>query len=184
MQLLYRLFGAMLLSCFMFTSPAAAQDSSYVAKNNRPSGTQLAVVYIGAESCGPCHLPENKQAVKEMKMAFSKVARERGWSFKVVGVALDWSTQVGYEFLRDNGEFDEMIVGNNWTNLAAEEYIWRPDDVRAAIPQVVLYKQDVEPGQTAIEFGERYDVKPLSMEELREWLEEGASWEALTTPAE
>ena len=116
-----------------------------------------------------------------MKTAFEKVADEQGWSYKVVGVALDWSAQVGYEFLKGNGAFDEIIVGNNWTNLAAEEHIWKADDVRPSIPKVIVYKQDVQRGQTGIEFSDRYDFKPLSLAEIRKWLKEDGSWEALPT---
>lgn len=169
-----------LLSCLVLTSTTAAQNNLYEPRTEPPDGTELVAVYLGAEWCAPCHLPENIQAVEDMKMAFREIADDHGWSFKVVGVAVDWSIEDGYEFLRKNGDFDEVILGNNWTNLGAATYIWKAEDVWAAVPQIVVYKQDVIQTGSGIEFSDRYNVKRFQMEELRNWLESGASWDALS----
>lgn len=166
--------------CFAFINDTVAQDRIYEARQESPNGTQLVAIYIGAENCGPCHKPENIQAIENMKVSLSKISDQNGWSFKVVGVALDWSPEVGYNFLQKNGEFDEMVIGNSWGNLAAETYIWKADEVLAMIPQVVIYKQDIGRGNNGIEFEDRYDFKRLKMNELTEWLKNGSSWEELT----
>lgn len=173
------LLYTMLVSNFMLTNSGFAQNDHYEARHENPNGTQLVVTYFGAENCAPCHKPENIQAIEDMKVVFSNIADEHNWSFKVVGVALDWSPEIGFKFLKKNGDFDEMIIGNSWGNLAAETHIWQIDDIFAAIPQVVFYIQDVRHGDKGIEFEERYDFQRLSMRELRKWLKEGASWEVL-----
>jgi hypothetical protein len=176
----YLLCFIVMLSCLMLTGRAAAQGNSYEPRTEAAEGTQLVAVYLGADWCGPCHLPKNKQAVKKMKTVFSEIADEHSWSFKAVGLALDWSIEDGYEFLQENGAFDEVILGDNWRNLGVETYIWSADEVQAAIPQVVVYKQEVNQTESGIEFGERDNVKRFSMEELRDWLEAGASWNSLS----
>ena len=172
-------FSLLLLSVLLF-SKTNAQDSAYEARNDQPDGTQFVAVYIGAENCGPCHLPENMEAVELMKNKFSMIADDHGWSFKAVGIALDHSTEIGYNFLQKNGEFDEMILGNSWTNIGSELFIFGADDVFPAIPQIVLYKQDVTRNRGLIEFSERYGVQRIMLGELRSWLEDGAKWEAIS----
>lgn len=174
------LISVLLLSCFIFTGFAKAQEAArYEPRDTRPEGTQLVAVYMGGHDCAPCHDPENKQLVREMKSSLSEVADEKGWSFKAVGVSLSYGVQEGYDFLGENGKFDEIIVGNNWTNLAGETHIWRVENGRPAIPHVIVYKQEVELKETGIEFGERFDVKRFSLSDLHEWLEEEGSWEEL-----
>jgi hypothetical protein len=154
-----------------------AQDSRYRAAHATKDGQYLVAVYIGAQSCGPCHLPENIAAIERLKVTLSRMSKEQGWHFRVVGVALDHDVEEGYRFLRANGEFDELVVGGSWINLGAESHIWARPEVAAVIPQVLLYKQVIDQGGDGIAFGDRKNVTRLFLRTVRDWLDSDGSLE-------
>jgi hypothetical protein len=152
-----------------------AQDARYRPAHATNDGEYLVAVYIGAQSCGPCHLPENIAAIERLKVTLARMSIDRGWHFRVVGVALDHDVEEGYRFLRANGEFDELVVGSNWINLGAESHIWSLSEVAAVIPQVVLYRQVIDRGDGGIAFGDRKYVSRLFLRTVRDWLDSDGS---------
>lgn len=173
------LYLGILMYTISGTANLAAQKKQYEPVYELPDSTQLVAVYIGAETCGPCHFPETKQAVEDMKVALAGIAKQKGWSFKAVGVSLDWDPQIGYKFLQENGKFDEMIIGRNWANLGAETYIWQADEVYPAIPQVIVYQQEVKRGQNGITFSKRSEFRRFMSNDIQKWLRDGSPPEFL-----
>ena len=153
---------------------AAAQDTTYTPSYETPEGKEQVLVYIGAESCGPCHLPEMKEAVRDLKVLLAERAAENGWDFATMGIALDWEVAVGYEFLQEVGPWDEVIVGKNWTNLGASEFIWQNPATEPAMPQVMLVEREVHDGDRQMKVGGYEVLEHRAGSELLEWYEEGA----------
>src|SRR5262245_1104475 len=70
----------------------------YTPANKLPNGREIVAVYFGANSCGPCHSPAVKDAVRKMKDLLSAEAQKSGAAFSVVGVANDWDQTVATKF--------------------------------------------------------------------------------------
>ena len=148
------------------------QDSAvYSPKLQLPAGPQVVVVYIGTTYCGASRDAELKAAIRRMKPLIARQADSLHVALSITGVALDWPADSGVAYLKSLGAWDEMIVGNNWVNLGAEHFIWRETNVRANIPQVVIYHRDVRPGKEGITFGpSRRAVRIIGVQPVIEWV--------------
>lgn len=45
------------------------------------------------------HKPETKQTIKDMKLPFTEISDQKGWSLKEVGALLNWSQKLGEKFI-------------------------------------------------------------------------------------
>lgn len=152
----------------------SVQAFGQTADRDLPKGKELVAVYVGAKSCGPCHLPATKAAIAQMKTLLSAYAAKHGYAFSAVGVSTDWSTADGVAFLNDNGPFDQLVVGGNWTNLAAEHYIWRDDSAEPAMPQVIVLERTVTPGERIAFSSPRVLRRVSGAAEIPKWVNAGA----------
>src|SRR5262245_27191236 len=124
-----------LLIAAIASSPLAAQVD-YHPLHKLPNGKEIVAVYVGAQTCGPCLLPEVKDAVRYMKDKVAVQAFKQKAAFSAVGVAQDWEIRVAAEFLQPLGPWDQTVLGGNWTNLAVEQYMLRDSTARLAMPQI------------------------------------------------
>ncbi len=155
-------------------------ESEYIPRYRRENGPQLVMAYVGSSTCGWSNTPGLPHAVESIKLQLAKYAKERGWSFKAVGVALDWSPELGFEHLTKFGRFDEISAGYNWGNTFAARYLWSDDTTEPMTPQVLVYKRFyVAPKDSTDElyFGERDRLllvtKP-GRQAIVEWADSGA----------
>jgi hypothetical protein len=154
---------------------AALPLSAQTADRDLPKGKELVVVYVGAKSCGPCLLPATKAAVVEVKRLLAATATTRGSAFSAMGVSTDWSTAEGIAFLADNGPFDQLVIGGNWANLAAEHFIWRQPGAVPAMPQVIVMERTVMAGESGVTFTTpRMLHRVFGWDEIQKWAEAGA----------
>lgn len=168
-----RLYSVVLSSC-LFVSALSAQAAPYVPSTDLPNGRQILAIYLGANSCGPCHNPAVKEAVHAMKVLVATQARNTGASFAAIGVANDWDPREAASFLADSGPFDQLVLGGNFTNLAFEQFVWRDPNGKAAMPQIVIVQRTVKPGSTAISISEsRILRRILGIEEIAAWVKQG-----------
>ena len=164
----------MLRSCLVALSVAAVPGFAQTADRDLPNGKELIAVYVGAKTCGPCLQPATKSAIVHMKELLSALAAAHGYAFSAVGVSTDWSTAEGIAFLRDNGPFDQIVVGGNWTNLAVEHYIWRDSSAVPAMPQVVVLERTVTTGRRMEFSAPRVLHRVLGGDEIPKWVNAGA----------
>jgi hypothetical protein len=75
------------IAALAVTSALGAQRSAYTPSTELPHGREIVALYIGAHSCGPCHAPEVKDAVRKMKLLAAEQAKKSGAAFSVMGVA-------------------------------------------------------------------------------------------------
>lgn len=118
------------------------------------SGKELVMVFIGASFCGATETPGLPKALKGISEHLARRAERENSTFVRVGVALDWKTNDGLRFLRHFGEFDEILVGRNWLNTGAIDYIWRGLPGAPALPQVLVFSRLVDARPTTIAFTE------------------------------
>ena len=127
-------------------APSAATAQRYRPSLADPKGSELIAVYISASWCVGNRAPGLHEAIDSLKLMLQRRAHRAGRQFRVVGVALDWNADSGFAYLKEFGAFDEVVVGMNWDNLAAERYIWADSGATPTVPQVLVYEQTVTAG--------------------------------------
>ena len=162
---------------------SVAQAPAYKPSYELPHGRQIVAIYVGASDCGPCRRDSLKAAIRAMKPALAKQAGAAGASFAAIGVSLDWEVKNALTFLEPLGEFDEVVLGNNWVNSAAIRYVW-PDTTRApGIPQVILLERTVNPSSDRIEFGPEHILgRIINAAAIESWVARGAPIPVAPTP--
>lgn len=171
-----------LVSC-VFAATAHAQSTAYAPSQKLSEGRQIVAVYIGADNCGPCKLPEIKEAVERMKFLVRGQAGQSGASFAVIGVANDWDTRVAASFIATNGAFDQVVLGGNFGNLAIEQFVSRDPDGRSVMPQIVVVERTAKSGTYNMEFSEPRVLRRLrGSEEIPTWVKQGAPISPISKP--
>ena len=131
-------------------SPAAAPTSLSpseipVTSPQAPlqSGKQLLVIFIGSSTCGASSRPELAQSFKALRASLASEAKRRDARVTYMGVATDWSIQLGLGFLSKYGPFDQVNVGANWLNNGIISYVWRDIPGQPLLPQVLVVERTV-----------------------------------------
>jgi hypothetical protein len=147
----------------------------YTPRTDSPKGREFVVVYVGMTGCGASRDPELREAVRRMKPMLARQAAARSVALTISGVALDWGTEKGVEYLRGLGAWDEISVGSNWTNLGAVHHIWAHPDRRAAVPQILVLERTVVEGPRRISVSDERRVAVLTgVGEIVDWVKGGS----------
>jgi hypothetical protein len=107
-------------------------------------GHELTLIVVGSSICGGAQDPRLIDGVRRLRTQVEKVARERGERSVSIGVALDYSLPKGLNWLARFDAFDEVVVGRNWLNMAAERYFWQRADGKAGVPQVIVTSRSID----------------------------------------
>jgi len=142
-------------------------------------GPQMEMVYIGSSSCKYCNLEYMPSVIRRTKAVLQKKAKQRGWSFSVKGVAVDWAFEDGVQHLREMGRFDEVVAGRSWYNMGSKKYFWGELAGKPSTPQVlVVFKHLISPRpDSTLVFkheNETLLVRKIGALEIRDWLRQGA----------
>ena len=163
-----------LLLCLVCYELGWAQTDRYEPSYQNPTGREIVAVFISSSFCRGGQKPEVKAAVEDIKVLLSAWARENGAAFRVVGVSLDWQTDVGFNYLNAVGAFDEVLVGSNWYGLGAERFIFS-DTARAIIPQMRVYEHEISDQGRWTQFTELALLKRIiGSDAIIEWAADGA----------
>ncbi|MFO0271413.1 MAG: TlpA family protein disulfide reductase [Gemmatimonadota bacterium] len=160
----------------MLCAPAvSAQDTTYVPTKEYPNGRQVVVLYFGAKWCKPCGLPAMKDAILRMKPLAAKQAKDSSAAFSATVVAFDRNLPDALTFVAPLGAFDEYIVGNDITNLAAERFLWGDPLADKALPTLIVIERTVTTSrQTGIVFGPHRVLRRVSGDSIVPWVNAGA----------
>lgn len=177
MKLPFSIISIIIILSFS-THELHAQDSPKYSpdhyKLNPDLKTELNFVYIGASWCSPCLKDSLKQSLEDLKILLYERAQKENMNFSVIGVANDQSIQKGWDFLKSNGHFDEVIIGKKWINSGSIEFILNFEEVLPGIPQIVIFKRSLV-YKEGLDVGENKIVaRKIGEEAIRNWLENGA----------
>jgi hypothetical protein len=118
---------------------------------------------------------EFKEAIRSLGTLLSSQASIAGYSFHLVGIAVDWEVSAGLRYLRDLGEFDEISSGGKWLNTAVSERLFT--ESRPSVPSVVLCQRTItavpESG-TMVFTHERELLRMVGAKQIAEWAYLGA----------
>jgi len=155
-------------------SPPSATAQLYRPSHTPPTGLELVAVYLTSRTCHGCRAPEMPATLDSIKLLLQRQAQRAGQPFRAVFVDMDWSPDSGLALAREDGTWDEIIVGRSWFNAGAERYIWGDSATTAVLPQLILIEQRVEMGARA-RFGTRQVLRRLvGLPAFQVWLRQGA----------
>ena len=125
----------------MKTLPKDAFDfDAYLNREER----ELVLLYLGSSTCGFCIEPQYKALLIEAKERLAPLALARHMKMRTIGVSIDWSISEGIAFLEDAGEWNEIVVGNNWYNSAVIEHVWGVAEATGGVPQVIVFERKLK----------------------------------------
>jgi len=169
-----RFVYASALAALVLAFPFRAAGQEYQPSYENPSGSEIVAVYLTARACGPCIGPEMPELIDSVKVQLKRQADARGQRFRAVFVGMDWDPEDSITLARRDGSWDELVVGRNWFNLGAEQYIWGDPDTTPAMPQFIVIEQDITT-DGGIKFGERHVlVRVMGPDQLGAWVEKGS----------
>jgi hypothetical protein len=141
-----------------------------VNNNSNPNTTkysesELIFLYIGDSSCQFCHDADTIGKVKKIDSELNILTKKNGIGYKRIGISTGWDINHEFSFLRNLLKFDEVSVGNGWSNLGSLRYIYNDFGNKnnlgrseAATPQIMIIKRDYN------QFGSTY--RGLNSEEI------------------
>ena len=166
---------ALLSTAALLASPTHSQASHYQPSYDTPHGPELVLAYISSSNCVGNRAPGLHEAVDSLKLLLGSWARQHQMTFRAVGIALDWPTDSGLAYLKEFGQFDELVVGSNWFNLGAESLIWADSMAPPSIPQVLVYRHDIDLGEHRVTITTPQELKRVyGGDKIVEWARSGA----------
>lgn len=165
-----RLFGILAMVAF---TPLDAQ-SRLASTNPGTTVREVSAVFIGMADCCDALTRELRGPIDSVRSILQLRALRANEVFRLIGVSLDWSPKVGWDYLSQFGEFDEVGLGSNWYGLQPEILMFSGNGVKPVVPQLVLYERSVTTGQE-ITFGPRRILRTLQgHDQIAAWVREGA----------
>jgi hypothetical protein len=163
--------------------PAVAQDTTYVPTNEYPNGRQVVALYFGAKWCKPCGEPEVKSAIRQMKLLVAAQAKDSNAVVSAIIVAFDRNLSDALTFIEENGAFDEYVIGNDITSLAAERFLWGDSLAQKGVPQVIVIERTVTTVRNVgIAFSPHRVLTRVFGNDIVKWVQRGAPiWDAGTS---
>lgn len=116
-------------------------EKGYVPSYKVENKEEMVMIYITNPTCGYCSDPEMIGVVKQIKQGLNKKAHSMGMGFMVIGISNNWKIENGYEHLKKFGDFDEVLIGNNWFGTGGIKYIFNEIPGTPAIPNLVITKR-------------------------------------------
>jgi hypothetical protein len=107
----------------------------------RYSENEISLIYIGNSTCSFCQNPDLIGEITRIDNTLKEVAYDVGFGYKKIGISTDWNLVSGYDHLINILEFDELIIGNGWSNVGVLRYIYTDFKGVPAVPQVIVTKR-------------------------------------------
>lgn len=171
--MIHRRLLSMLL--FVVASTTQAQFSPPPPAGSAPV-REVSAVFIGMADCCDALTKSLQAPIDSARTLLRLRALRAGEVFRMVGVSLDWDPKVGWEYLKQFGDFDEVGLGSNWFGLQPEILMFSgATAVPATVPQLVLIERTVNLDSGRPVFGARRVLRTLQgMQEITAWVRSGA----------
>lgn len=138
------------------------------------SGRELVFIFIGSSVCAPSKAPGFDETIKKAANGLSRTAESRGMRFVRVGVALTATPEGGSRFLRDFGDFDEMLAGRGWMNQGAISFFWRDIVGTESVPQVLILARQVTVSPRGVHVSaDSVLIRVVGVDGIRQWVNAG-----------
>ena len=162
------------LFALVAVSPLSAQ-SRLASTGPAITVREVSAVFISMADCCDALTPSLRGPIDTLRSTMQLRALRANEVFRLIGVSLDWSPKVGWDYLRQFGEFDELGLGSNWYGLQPEVLMFSGGDVQPVVPQLVVFERQVTTGAGTPTFGPRKILRTLrGRDQIVAWVREGA----------
>lgn len=120
-----------------------SRSRSPMASSQDYNGTEVVLLLFGASHCAASQHERLSADFSVIEKHSRREADAEGKLFRTIGVALDVGAEAGVEFLNKFGQFDLIVAGGGWNNLASRQYMWQRFKGPAVTPQAVLVERSV-----------------------------------------
>lgn len=121
-------------------STARSIDKIYDPSKNsfKQEKTELVLIYIGNSECPAANHQLMPESVKTIKNKLKTIASVDSIRFVSIGIANENIRPSEFEHLSKFGKFDEIIIGNDWSNSGVLKYVYDNFNGPSATPQVII----------------------------------------------
>ena len=127
-----------------------------------------AVVLLVSPGCGACNDPSLPLAWAEI---VRNVAAQQQEPYRI-GVVSSPLPGEGLTFLRQFGEFHEVLAGGGWAGVGSLHFLFRELSGPPAVPQVIVLERLVTRETKGVSVDERVVQRRVGLEEILSWAEE------------
>ena len=166
------LVGAFIISNYFFSSNFSEINESLLQAEKE----NVVMVYIGSSTCNYSNDKRLPSIVENIKSKVLKLALSENKGFTTIGIAIDWNIQDGFNHLNKIGNFNEILVGNNWFNHGSSKYFFNDSLSIPGTPQILLIKRSYshhdKSGENSISYKISSDSlisKFVGIEDLIKW---------------
>ncbi len=118
-----------------------AEELQFIPSRNDSSKEELVFIYIGSSTCKYCNLPGLPKLLDRIKVRLQHRAESLGIAFNTIGISKDHDLKNGIQHLNNKGKFNEVSVGNEWSGIGMDRYIWSHHSGPAGTPQIIVAKR-------------------------------------------
>lgn len=102
---------------------------------------EIVLIYIGCSSCSASNVPGLPESVIEIKSELFKMTQDYGYDFHTIGISKDHIIKEEIIHLTKFGYFQEILIGNDWSNSGILKYVYNDIPGPASIPQIIITKR-------------------------------------------
>ena len=137
---------------------------------------EVSAVFISMADCCDALTRDLRAPIDSVRSVLRLRALRAGEVFRMVGVSLDWDPKVGWKYLSEFGEFDEVGLGSNWFGLQPEILMFSgAKSVEPSIPQLVIIERTVTMDSGLPTFGPRRVLRALhGKDQILAWVRAGS----------
>ncbi len=107
-------------------------------------GVEVQMIVLASPACGICTSSEFTELIGQALAELRSRAWPEGYRFSAVFVGLGVDHEELMDLAESYGEFEELDLGNGWTNLGAMRYIWSELPSLGATPNVAITRRDIQ----------------------------------------
>jgi hypothetical protein len=138
--------------------------------------TETLTVIISSSTCKAGQTPGYRQAVDLAVELVGKQAREAGTRHRVLGIAVEYDLEAGFNHLQSLSDgFHEVVVGGNWLNSGTEKFIWGNLGEVPGLPQILVVSRTVVQGESTFSVqDEELIFRLVGADQIMAWVDGGA----------
>ncbi|MEX2362041.1 MAG: hypothetical protein WD597_00405 [Balneolaceae bacterium] len=162
----------------------SASNNKNITREESIQNKEYALILLTSSTCSFSNNQELIKIFKELKKQINNKTISENVGFTAIGISLETDPLNGLSHLKKYGKFNEIIIGNNWSNLGAIRYIFNDIKGYAITPQVLVtvreYKMigsDTFSKQRAGIVNEYAVIRKVGTDQIKLWKEEGFSFQ-------
>lgn len=146
-----------------------ASEYRYSPSHENASVKEIVMVYIGSSTCDYSNDSSLPRLIDDVKINLQSSAIKQGWSFRAIGVSIDWIPEDGIDHLDKFGDFDEIITGRKWEGTGAYLYTKKMPGINGT-PQILVLGRQIGEDSVSTELEEMLIYRVAGLYRIQNWV--------------